>query len=128
MTYIYAIQHNVTKKMYIGKTKDVYKRYYQHLCELRLGKHRSPEMQEDFNKYGKDFSVYVLEEIENGKKSIRCNGHSRTAERVREIYWMEKYDTLKNGYNKQDSISQRMINNVSDAFPLKEGLPEVGDN
>ena len=125
MTYIYAIQHNVTKKIYIGKTKDIYKRFYQHIWKLKSGKHPSKEMIRDFQKYGNDFSVFVLETIENGKQAVKVNGHERTLERMKEVEYMQKYNTLENGYNVQDSLSKKMIDSELEPFPFKDGVPEV---
>ena len=123
MTYIYAIQHNITKKIYIGKTKNVEKRYFTHLYELRKNKHKCQDMQKDFYKFGEDFSVYVLEEIENGKEEEYYNGRLIPRDRIREVYWMEKYNTLTDGYNVQDFQSKKMLNPKN--FPFKQGLPEV---
>lgn len=125
MTYIYAIQHNVTKKIYIGKTKDVYKRFYQHICKLKIGKHPSQEMLRDFQKYGNDFSVFILDAIENGKQRIRVNGRELTLERMKEVEYMQKYNTLEKGYNVQDSVSKKMIGTGSEPFPFKDGVPEM---
>lgn len=125
MTYIYAIQHNVTKKIYIGKTKDVYKRFYQHIWKLKSGKHSSKEMLHDFQKYGNDFSVFILETIENGKQRVKVDGYERTLEKIKEIEYMQKYNTLEKGYNVQDSVSKKMVCSELDPFPFKDGVPEV---
>lgn len=60
---IYAIQHNKTKRFYIGSTGNIQERYKQHMFFLRRGKHSSILMQDDYNKYGEDYSVIVLGEI-----------------------------------------------------------------
>lgn len=124
MIYIYAIQHNVTKKIYIGKSKNIYKRYEQHLSALRHNNHSSVDMQKDFNKYGEDFSVFVLEEVENGKELIDHKSRCRTKEIDAEVYWIKRYNTIENGYNAQDRVSRRIIANEGKTFPIKEGLPE----
>ena len=125
MTYIYAIQHNKTKKIYVGKSKDIYKRYTQHLFALKAGKHRSIEMQNDFDKYGDDFSVYILEEVENGKEWDR--GLNRTKGTMAELKWIKKYNTVEKGYNGQDITIKKMIESDLKEIPFKEGLPEVGE-
>lgn len=59
---IYAIQHNVTKRIYVGCTVHLYKRIREHICHLRNGKHTNSEMQKDYDLYGEDFSYYIIEE------------------------------------------------------------------
>lgn len=125
MGVIYALQHNKTKKIYIGQTQNMYKRYALHLYELRSHKHRSKELQDDFDKYGEDFSIFILEEIENLKERINYEGCDCQRGRIAEVKWMKKYNTLENGYNIQDKISKRIINRIDNTFPIKEGLPEV---
>lgn len=125
MGVIYALQHNATKKLYIGQTNDLYKRYALHLYELRSKKHRSKELQRDFDTYGEDFSIYVLEEIENLKERINYRGTSCAKGSAAELEWMVKYGTLENGYNIQDSRAKRMLNRIDKTFPLKEGMPKV---
>ena len=106
--FIYALQHNVTKKIYIGKSENLYTRYMFHLRDLKLQKHHSREMQEAFNKYGADFSLYILEEIEDPCERILYFGEYIRRDRLAEIKWMETYNTLENGYNKQDKSSRKL--------------------
>lgn len=131
MHYIYAIQHNATKKIYIGKTKNVYKRYKDHLNSLRLGKHGSIDMQYDYDKYGEDFSVYVLEEVDNGNRRCPSFNEGRSRASDAELKWMIKYDTIENGYNKQDYIAKKMMmadkKSHNNPFLIKDGFPKVGD-
>lgn len=128
VSFIYALQHNVTKKIYIGKTKSLYKRYMFHLTELKQKKHRSKGLQEAFDQYGADFSVYILEEVEDPRERIDYYGSLVAKERVAEVKWMDIYDTLENGYNEQDSASKKLLNKPQNTFPLKEGKPELPKN
>lgn len=125
MVYVYAVQHNKTKKMYIGTTKDVRKRYEQHITNLRSGIHKSDLMQKEFDEYGEDYSIYILEEIKNAKERVDIHGFTRTKRLVTEVEWMKRYNTITNGYNAQDYVAVKMIEKDKNSFPLKEGLPEV---
>lgn len=109
---IYAIQHNVTKRIYIGSSADVEKRYMHHIWLLRAGKHTVEDMQDDFIKYGEDFSLFELEEITEYK------------DRFKEYEWMEKYNSYRRGigYNYNDPVFTRTAKRTK--IPRKEGLPE----
>ena len=56
----YAIQHNITKRIYIGSSDSIKYRIQTHLSALRHGKHPIELMQKDFNDYGEDYSFYLL--------------------------------------------------------------------
>ena len=57
---IYAIQHNVTKRIYVGSTKYPKRRFANHLSMLRNGKHPVEDMQKDFDEYGDNFTFLIL--------------------------------------------------------------------
>ena len=123
---IYALEFNPTKKLYIGSTTRVRERYKRHLEDLRNGKHKSRELQADYNKYGEDFSIYILEEIENGRKRVHWGTREISLSRAKEYEWMQKYDTTNNGYNLQDCRAIKAIElTEKNEFPLKEGKPPL---
>lgn len=108
---IYAIQHNVTKRMYIGSSKDAGQRYESHMHQLRAGKHTIEDLQKDFDEYGEDFSLYILDEIKEHH------------ERIKEYEWMRIYNTTERGvgYNYKDHGKNMLgFKNVP---PYKEGKP-----
>lgn len=109
---IYAIKHNVTKRMYIGSSSDVEIRYKNHIYSLRRGQHPIEDMQKDFNEYGEDYSVYILEEL---------TVHD---DRKNEYKWMRKYNTITRGvgYNYKDK--EREVLTLKNSVPYKAGLPE----
>ena len=89
---IYAIKHNQTKRIYIGSTAELEKRYRTHIYSLRKHKHPSKEMQKDFDLYGEDYTVFILGEIRN------------IDEKRKEYEMMKKYNTFDTaiGYNQGD--------------------------
>ena len=109
---IYAIQHNATKRIYIGSSKNVNDRYMNHIYRLRSGKHHIEDMQEDFNEYGEDFSLFILDEIKT------------YAERKKEYEWMRKYNSFKRGigYNYKDHEKEILC--LKNTPPYKNGVPE----
>lgn len=110
---IYAIQHNVTKRIYVGSSCCVENRYRSHISALRSGKHPVEDMQQDFIDYGEDFSLFVLEEIDEWEG------------RIKEKEWMEYYHShiRGKGYNYKDNYFRR--NEIRINVPLKTGKPEV---
>ena len=90
---VYAIRHNITKRMYIGVSKNPKKRIKSHLSALRGGRHNVELMQKDFYKYGEDYTFYNLCEIPSCKF------------RFLENMWQVIFKTRENGYNSKDNYS-----------------------
>ena len=79
---IYSITDTVTGKIYIGSSRDVQKRFKQH-----------------------------KKSFENGKgNSGLCNAYQQ-GHKLRELYYINKFDTLNNGFNihKNPSITEKEI-------------------
>lgn len=110
---VYMIRHNVTGRMYIGRSGKLQKRIYQHLCLLRAGKHPVEDMQKDFDEYGEDFTISVL-------------GAENISNRYFEIEMMEKYRSIERGigYNYKDPhVTNRKCNEKKkQGSPAKEDL------
>lgn len=98
-TIVYALQHNVTKRIYIGSTQRGQWRIHDHIRYLRQGKHKNELMQEDYNKYGEDYSFYQLDVIPT------------TYERYREYFWMNYFNTYdpEFGYNNKDQSKKKQV-------------------
>ena len=89
---VYAIRHNVTNRVYIGSTCHVDKRFNEHISALRSHRHPVEDMQADFDRYGEDFSLTVLDHI------------ATEADRDKEYDWMKKNQSYIRGigYNYND--------------------------
>ena len=108
MFYIYAMQHNVTNRLYVGCTKRNIKfRFQDHIKELKGRRHRSGVMQADFDEYGADFSIFLLEKGKN--RAIWIGKKFYTLAGLKEKGWMKKLDSVNSGYNTQDLLAKRMI-------------------
>lgn len=94
---IYSIKHNATGREYIGCTANFDKRIKAHMSSLRGGRHPVEDMQADFDKYGNDYTVCVLEEI-----TAYC-------ERAREYELIKEHESYVRGkgYNYKDWIAKR---------------------
>ena len=89
MGYIYKIQNLINDSVYIGQTvKTVKKRFQQHRNNYDKPYFSQLTLYKAFKKYGlENFSFEVIEETENEKLDER------------EKYWIDYYDSYKNGYN-----------------------------
>lgn len=89
MGFIYKITNKTNGKAYIGKTLQTpEKRFKEHCADSKKDRCKNRPLYRAFNKYGiNNFSLEVIEECENSKISQQ------------EIYWINYFDTYKNGYN-----------------------------
>ena len=63
---IYQIKNLKTDKVYIGSSKNIYKRWEQHKKSLNQNKHHSPYLQRSWNKHGSDcFKFSIIEKVED---------------------------------------------------------------
>lgn len=89
MSYIYVITNDINGKQYVGKTNwTIEKRFKEHLKDRRRAQFEKRPLYNAMNKYGiEHFSIEQLEECDESVVNDR------------EIYWIKKLDTYKNGYN-----------------------------
>ncbi len=92
MGYVYKIENEITKKVYIGSTVNFNRRKSEHFKELRKGTHYSKKMQADYDEYGeKSLVMSVIEECED---NVRLD---------REQYYIDLYNAANKGYNTSES-------------------------
>jgi len=102
---IYAIRNITTNKLYIGKSKNIYKRLHQHLSDIKY-EHRNhnenPYLLNAIKKYSLvDFEYIILEKTILDEKYLS----------ERELHFIDKYNTTnkKFGYNLRRDSSTKMI-------------------
>lgn len=88
---IYKIENLINKKVYIGQSKDIYKRYHNHHksdCYNNKSPSYNFQIYQAIRKYGEEnFSITVLELCDLEELDEK------------EIFWIKYYDSFKNGYN-----------------------------
>jgi hypothetical protein len=87
---IYEILNTKNNKSYIGSSKNIDKRWKEHKKMLKDNKHHSIKLQRSYNKV-KDKNVFeynIIEIVEDDSILHK-----------REQYYIDKYDSFKNGYN-----------------------------
>ena len=87
--YIYKITNDINNKVYIGKTLlDIEKRFKEHKQDSHRRLEENRPLYRAMNKYGQEhFSIELIEECLIEELSDK------------EIYWIDFYNSYKNGYN-----------------------------
>lgn len=63
---IYQIKNKVNNKIYIGSSKDIYKRWRHHIADFKANRHCNKYFQASWDKYGEDnFEFLILERVTN---------------------------------------------------------------
>lgn len=103
--HIYAMQHNKTKRVYVGCAHNIFYRCKAHLSALKGKRHKSSMMQADFDRFGNDFSIWELETVPSDQR-IQVGDHEYQLQTIREVEWMIAFDSIENGYNHQDKVAR----------------------
>lgn len=83
---IYLLSFNNDSKVYIGQSSNIERRCTTHKRELRLNKHENYRLQNAYNLYGEPtHRILEITSLENLTD--------------REIYYINKFNSIKNGYN-----------------------------
>ena len=73
---IYAIRNVQTRRMYIGSSVDVYRRIGEHERALTEGRHKSPALQRDWNRWKRaGFEFLLLEQAPEADLNDREQAH-----------------------------------------------------
>lgn len=103
--YIYKIYNHINDKIYVGKTElTIDMRWKQHIQDSA---HKDFPLYRAIRKYGiNNFAIQLLEECEIEDLSNR------------EIYWINFYDSYKNGYNATLGGDGKTLYNHSTIYAL----------
>ena len=85
---IYKIKNIINGKVYIGQTYNLKYRWSRHKSDLNNNRHHNKHLQNAWNKYGEDnFRFEIIEYCPLDKIDER------------EIYWINTFNSIKDGYN-----------------------------
>ena len=116
-SYIYKITNIFNNKVYIGQTKNKYKkRWSDHKSSLRNNKHGNDHLQKAWNKYGEESFVFEL--IDTVVFSESLNNLER--------FWINYYDSMNpfKGYNKKGGGN--LSGELSEETRLKMSISKKG--
>lgn len=90
MSYIYKITNNCNGKVYIGQSKvPVDRKWKSHICDSKKVRDQKRPLYIAMDKYGREnFSISIIEEVVDDSLLDE-----------REIFWIDYYDSFRNGYN-----------------------------
>lgn len=107
---IYRIINIANGKSYIGSSRNIRKRFYMHLWQLRKGKHHSKHLQRAWNFFGdSEFYFAIIEYCEIAQLIER------------EQYWVNYFKTFdsKHGYNLSKIVNHPGTGKITDAYRKK---------
>ncbi len=84
---VYRIVNRINGKVYVGSSSNLYHRIRAQQWLLAHGQNHNPDLQIDFDRYGKDSFVFEVIEL--------CEGNRL----VREEFWIRHHDAVASGYN-----------------------------
>ena len=115
---VYVIKHNVTNKMYVGSSGKLKDRIANHMYLLRAGNHPVEDMQKDFNEFGEDYTVEILDEINSIDESNK------------EYEWMNKLQSniRGTGYNYKDHTAPNSKKKISNKRELHKVVDTLTEN
>lgn len=71
---IYVIKNLINNKVYVGKSKNCYKRLHQHLTDIKIDNrnyNENPHLLNSFKKYGNEnFDYYIAEKFNEFEDNI----------------------------------------------------------
>lgn len=109
MCGIYQIVNKVNGKVYIGRSKDIHKRWKSHISNLNKGKHINKALQQDWNEYEEDnFDFEVIR---------TCNEDELNYAELEEIFKIDE-DRRYNNSNIKDEFVMSMINEGYQKFKI----------
>jgi group I intron endonuclease len=113
---IYIIRNINNKKVYVGKSKNVYGRISNHIAYLRI-KHKDENIHliNSWHKYGEEsFEYFIVEYLELDEELLS----------TRELYWMNIFNSLHKdtGYNLRSDSDSRCIIHASTSLKISNRL------
>lgn len=101
---IYKITNKVNNKIYIGSSKNIHKRWKNHIKELITNKHANIYLQHDWNEYGKE--CFMFEILEKCSEDIRYSIEQEYLNKLLPFYRTGK------GYNICEKSTERNETNI----------------
>lgn len=86
---IYLLRNRVSGGFYVGSTRNLWRRYRQHLDGMRNQRHHNPKLREAWLVYGASAFEFVVVELISVQADLVA----------REQYWLDRLNAIGDGYN-----------------------------
>ncbi len=83
---VYIIRNVVTRRIYLGSSADIPRRWSMHRHALSRGKHHSPKLQNSWNKHGADVFEFIVLEYVIGDQTLLRTREQKYLDRLRPSY------------------------------------------
>ena len=114
---IYRILNTKNNKSYVGSSFRLHERYIQHKNNLDKNKHPNLHLQQSYNKYGRDFFVFIILEICSIEHFVE-----------KEQFYVDKHKSNNKefGYNKRVIVESNRGHTFKMSQSSKEKLRKIG--
>ena len=104
---VYAIRNTTNGRVLLGSSVNLHGPFNRHRTELRLGSHRCPELQADWNRLGEDaFAFEILETVPDALTGLERDTSLGQLEKK----WIAAYQPLADRcYNTSEKIRVRQF-------------------
>lgn len=100
---IYVLRNTVNEKVYVGQTKNVHARLLQHLKDSTMKQRGNYKLYKAIKDIGRE--NFYIEEIDSCESKEEAD--------KKEVFYIEKFDSINNGYNSVSGGDGSTINTES---------------
>jgi group I intron endonuclease len=124
---IYEIRSLSNDKIYIGSSKNIFRRLRTHLKSLRKGSHQNKFLLSDFNNLGENtFEVSILEKIEDRIRLYEREFEfivEKSSDNREKGYNIKRFGAVKSGWKHSESTKKR----ISETLKKRKGSYKLSD-
>ncbi|EHI96776.1 Excinuclease ABC C subunit domain protein [Clostridium sp. DL-VIII] len=128
MIGIYAIKNTLNNKYYIGESINIEERWENHKLQMGKNHHRNKKLKKDLLKYGiNSFEFIIIRDLDY-LKTIQSSEVIENILLIIESLYMNKYDSINNGYNKSNSLMAKLRRHPETAQELMNLYQKIYQN
>lgn len=121
---IYLIKNLITKKIYLGQSSNIKRRFQEHKYKLKNGSHRNIYLQNAWNKYGSDnFTFEIIEECPLEEINQKEIFYISKFKEISEMYNFTEGGEGTIGYNHTEEAKQKISENARGRKAWNKGIP-----
>lgn len=119
---IYAIECSLGKKIYIGESNNIYKRWNEHITDLKKKRHHNQNLQYDYNILGfEHFEFKILQPVNVDDIEPEYKQYMNY---IYENIYMNMYKSEYELYNIENTLYSKLLTNKYEQRLIKQGYDE----